>query len=135
MNFNDAEKEIRDFFNTAWATLTPIAWPDVDFTPPSNTAWVRFNCQENDGEQVSMGDPNNNRFRHYGIVTIQIFQAQGNAGIIARAKAAAAVAVFMGAQTTNGITFRKVYPKQIGNDGNGFYQINVLASFYYDEIT
>lgn len=135
MNFIEAEAEIRAFFNTAWANATPIAWPDLKFTIPSDENWIRFNCQENDGEQVSMGSPGSNRFRHYGVVTIQVFQPQGQGSKAARQLATDALGVFMGAQTTNGVIFHDVAGRQIGNDGNGFYQINVVSSFYYDEIT
>lgn len=135
MNFNEAEAEIRAFFDIAWADATKIAWPDVDFDLPRDETWVRFNCQENNGFQASMGSPGSNRFRHEGIVTIQIFQPEGDGGRDARAKAVTALAAFMGAETTNGIVFYNVTGLQVGNDGNGFYQINVSASFRYDEIT
>jgi hypothetical protein len=135
MNFIQAEAEIRKFFNDAWNDATPIAWPDLKFTIPDAENWVRFNCQENDGQQVSMGSPGSNRFRHYGIVTIQVFAPQDQGSIEARQLATDALGVFMGAQTTNGVLFQDVQGRQIGNDGKGFYQINVLASFYYDEIT
>ena len=135
MNFIQAEAEIRKFFSDAWNAETDIAWPDLKFDIPNNQSWVRFNCQENDGEQVSIGNPGNNRFRHYGIVTIQVFQPQGQGSIEARQLATDALGVFMGSQTTNGVIFYDVQGRQIGNDGNGFYQINVAASFYYDEIT
>ncbi len=136
MNFIEAEAEIRKFFADAWdAVATPIAWPDVKFAIPDNKNWVRFTCQENDGEQVSMGSPGSNRFRHYGVVTIQVFQPQDRGSKDARQLATDALGVFMGAQTTNGVIFYDVAGRQIGNDGNGFYQINVVASFYYDEIT
>lgn len=141
MNLLSAEAEIRKFFSAAWITAfaapnTPlVAWPDTEFTIPETNTWIRFNCQENDGRQVSMGDPGNNRFRHYGIVTIQIFQRLGAGSVDARTKAAAAMGIFMGAQTENGITFNEVSARQMGNDGHGFYQINVYAPFYYDELT
>lgn len=135
MNLDAAEKEIRAFFATGWADATEIAWPDVEFTVPNAETWVRFNCAENDGSQVSMGSPGNNRFRHFGIVTIQVFAPRNQAGADAREKAAAALAVFMGQQTTNGVTFQGCYARQVGNDENGYYQINVFAPFYYDELT
>lgn len=135
MNFDEAEKEIRKFFDTAWGTTTKIAWPDVKFTIPKDKTWVRFNCVESDGSQVSMGSPSNNRFRHFGLVTIQVFQPQLEGSGDAREKATTALAAFMGQQTTNGVVFNNVTANQIGNDGKGFYQINVIASFYYDEIT
>lgn len=135
MNFLEAEAEIRDFFNTAWAGATQIAWPDVEFSIPNDQTWLRFNCQENDGEQVSVGSPGANRFRQYGFVTIQVFQPIGQASKDARTKASNALDIFKGAITDNGIHFENVYGRQVGNEGNGFYQINVIASFYYDDIT
>lgn len=140
MNFNEAEIDIRQFFNTAWIAAfplgtPPIAWPDIEFTIPTDKTWIRFTCQENDGQQVSMGSPNANRFRQYGVIILQIFQPQGQGSKDARVKAAAALSAFKGAVTTNGVHFYDVYGRQIGNDGKGFEQINVVSSFYYDEIT
>ena len=135
MNFSDATAEIRAFFNTGWADLTEVIYPDEKGTPPATGTWARFNCVENDGFQATMGSPGSNRFRHTGLVTIQIFAPQGKASIDARAKATAALAVFMGQETTNNIHFFNVQVREIGNDGTGYYQINVLASFRYDEIT
>ncbi|MFN9301736.1 MAG: phage tail terminator-like protein [Candidatus Kapaibacterium sp.] len=135
MNFKEAEAELRFFFNTAWAGETAIAWPDTEFEPPSKETWVRFDCRENDGFQAGFGSPNNNRFRHTGIVTIQVFQPSGKASVEARDIATQAIAVFMGQTTANGIMFKNVQARQIGNDGNGYYQINVLAEFFYDEYT
>lgn len=140
MNFVNAEKEIRQFFNTAWITAYPsntpeIAWPDVDFTIPDNETWVRFNCQESDGRQVSIGSPGSNRFRQFGIVTIQIFQPQGQGSADARAKAQTALEAFKGGVTDGGVHFYNVFGRQVGNDENGFYQINVVVGFWYDDIT
>jgi hypothetical protein len=135
MNFNEAEAEIRKHFAETWGTLTAISWPDIKFTVPRDETWVRFNSQETVGSQVSMGSPGSNRFRHFGIVTIQIFQPQDQGSKDARAKATTALGAFMGVTTTNGIKFFDVTARQIGNDGGGFYRIHVIASFYYDEIT
>jgi len=134
MNFNEAEAEIRAFFATAWGATTEVAYPDLPFEAP-NATWVRFDCRENSGNQASMGSPGSNRFRHFGIVTIQIFQPQGQSSKDARTQATAALSAFMGANTTNNIHFYDVHAKQIGNDGYGYYQINVMALFRYDQIT
>lgn len=135
MNFDDARKEIRAFFETEWGALTAIAWPDVEFTVPDGQTWVRFNSEENDGRQVSMGSVGANRFRHFGIVTVQVFQPQGQGSKDASSKATTALGVFMGATTSNGVKFFDVSGRDVGNDDNGFCQINVTASFYYDELT
>lgn len=135
MNFNDAEFEIRAYFDTNWANTTQIAWPDTKFSVPNNETYVRFNCQETSGSQVSIGSPGANRFRHFGIVTIQIFQPQGQSSKDAREKATTILGIFMGKETVNGIHFYDVSARQIGDDGSGYYQINVNISFRYDEIT
>jgi len=135
MNFEQSEAEIRKHFKDAWDALTPISWPDIKFDRPDGESWVRFNCQENDGSQVSMGSPGNNRFRQFGIVTIQVFQPNGQGSKDARSKATTALGAFKGITTTNGVKFFDAYCRNVGNDGNGFYQINVVTSFYYDEIT
>lgn len=135
MNFSEAEAEIRKFFDTTWSNATEIAYPDLEFTPPDDKTWVRFDVRENAGNQVSIGSPSANRFRHFGIVTVQIFQPLGQGSKDARAKTVLAINAFQGQTTANGAVFSEVTGRQIGNDGNGFYQINVLASFYYDEIT
>jgi hypothetical protein len=135
MNFIEAYAEIAKFFDTEWATATSVSYPDKDFTIPEGENWVRFNCQETSGNQVSMGSPGNNRFRHFGLVTIQVFQPQGLGSKEARQLATTALGVFMGATTTNGVKFFDVAGNQVGNDGKGFFQINVVASFYYDQLT
>lgn len=134
MKFSEAEATIRKFFNTGWGSTTKISWPDMPFDPPDRQTWVRFNCAETLAQQASMGDIGNNRFRHYGIITIQIFQPQGKAGLDAASKADLALGIFMGKEV-DGINFYNVSARQIGDDGNGYYQINVVAWFRYDQIT
>lgn len=133
MNFDQAEAEIRKHFDSEWSGLTPIAWPDLPFDKPDST-WVRFDCRENDGFQATIGAPGSNAFRHTGVCTIQVFQPQGQASQDARDKAQKAIEAFQGKETTNRIQFFDVQARQVGND-RGWYQINVLASFRYDEIT
>ena len=133
MNFSDAEAAIRAHFNTEWNSLTPIAWPDVQFTKPNGT-WVRFSMKNNDGFQASIGAPSSNMFRRRGIVYIQIFQKEGQGSTDARAKADTAADIFIG-QVIQGIRFYDVNARDIGADGNGWYQWQVAAEFEYDRIT
>ncbi len=133
MNFEQAEAAVRAYFNTNWNGLTPIAWPDLPFTPPIAT-WVRFSMKHNDGFQASMGNPSGNRFRRVGMVFIQVFQPKGQASTDARKKADTAADIFID-NNLSGIIFKNVNALDIGADGNGFYQWNVLAEFQYDRIT
>jgi hypothetical protein len=134
-DFSQAEKEIRKFFAAGWGSTTPIAWPDVPFAPPDNKTWVRVNISGIAGRQVTAGAPGANRFRQNGMVMIQVFQPEGQAGIDGRAKAAAIVDMFQGASTSGGVHFERVYATQVGPDGHGFYQVNVVAFYWHDNLT
>ena len=133
MNFGQAEAAVRKYFNAQWDKLTDIAWPDMDFDTPNET-WVRFSMKNNDGFQASFGNPGNNRFRRKGMVYVQVFQKEGKGSTDARAKADVAADIFM-ADELSGVTFYNVNAKDIGPDGNGWYQWNVSAEFRYDRIT
>ncbi|MCF0055514.1 phage tail terminator-like protein [Dyadobacter sp. CY356] len=129
-------KTIRARFAAAWGVTTKVAYDDVpDKTiPPSPAAtWVRLNIVHVDGNQASIGSPGSNKFRRYGLITAQIFSPQGKGSVDARKKADLIIPIFQGVQNS-GITYYDVHPREIGNDGAGWYQINVLSKFYYDEI-
>lgn len=132
MSFKTAEASVQGWFNTKWNSLTPIAWPDVDFTPPNGT-WVRFDMKNNVGKQSSMGAPAANRFRRLGIVTIQVFQQEGAGGVDARTKADVAANAFLD-NDLSGFEFFNVNARAIGNY-DGWYQWNVTAEYQYDIIT
>tara|TARA_Y100001960_G_C14649059_1_gene814849 strand:+ start:54 stop:455 length:402 start_codon:yes stop_codon:yes gene_type:complete len=133
MNFTQAENAVQSHFYTEWGDKTPVAWPDIDFDPPDET-WVRFTMRNNDAYQASIGNPGSNYHRRIGLVTIQVFQPQGQAGQDARVKADLAADIFI-ANGLSGITFKNVNARAIGHDGNGYYQINVTAEFQYDRLT
>jgi hypothetical protein len=132
MNYTEAVAVIRSYFNAQY-TATQITWDDVEFTPPAST-WVRFNASHVDGYQATMGSPGSNMFRREGLIVAQVFQPQGQGSKDARAKADLIADVFIGVQNS-GITYYDVTIKEIGNDGAGWYQINVLIKFRYDRIT
>lgn len=133
MNMQGAVAAMRSLFKTAWGNTTAIAWPDVSFTPPDGAAWVRFTERHDDGYQASIGAPGNNRQRRTGFVIIQVFVPQGKGGTSCRPLADQAVLAFVN-QTVQGIHFNDVHAREVGNDGHGWYQINVYARFYYDQI-
>jgi hypothetical protein len=133
MDFEAAEAAVRAFFNTHWNSATPIAWPDLSFTPP-NGSWVRFNMKNTAAPQASIGAPGSNLFRRYGIVTIQVFQKEGQGSKDARAKSDKAADIFL-TQTLSGFIFRNVNAREIGTDGAGWYQWNVTVEYQYDRIT
>ena len=133
MNFSQAEAAVRAHFNTEWNGLTPIAWPDLNFTPPNGT-WVRFSMKNNDAFQSSIGAPGSNNFRRVGMVYIDVFQKEGQASTDARAKGDVAADIFI-ANGLSGMRFKNVNGRAVGNDGRGWYHYKVSAEFEYDRIT
>jgi hypothetical protein len=133
MNYENATKAIRSFFAAKWGSTTKVAYDDVPFDIPDNETWVRFNIKHVDGYQASIGAPSHNRQRREGFIIAQVFQPQGKGSLDARKKADLIVGHFFNAQTS-GIIFHDVHAKEIGNDGAGWYQINVLIKFRYDHI-
>ncbi|WP_138476164.1 phage tail terminator-like protein [Dyadobacter bucti] len=132
MNYEIAVKTIRKIFSDAWGDTTKVAYDDVKFDIPTTT-WVRFNISHYDGNQASIGSPGSNKFRRYGLIAAQVFQPQGQGSLDARKKVDLIIPIFQGKQIS-GITFYDVQAREIGNDGAGWYQVNVLSKFYYDTI-
>ena len=140
MNSKSTFDTLAGAFSTGWKTLksagppavyeakTPIAWPNVNFTPPSG-AWVRFNVLDGEGSWRSIGSPGNNLAGYVGVVVIQIFVPLLSGESTARDLADAAAAIFQG-QVIDGI--RLAVPTiQVLNTSlaDGWHQINVSVPF------
>lgn len=143
MNSKSTFDTLAGAFSTGWKTLksagppavyevkTPIAWPNVNFTPPSGP-WVRFNVLDGEGAWRSIGSPGSNIAGYVGVVVIQIFVPLLSGESTARDYADAAAAIFQG-QTISGIRFSPA-TAQIFNTSlaDGWHQINVSIPFRRD---
>ncbi|MEE7442670.1 phage tail terminator-like protein [Methylobacterium oryzae] len=121
---------IRSYFQTGWANETKIVFDDEEYTPQAGVPFVRLNIRHTMGDQATIGAPGNNRHEQLGGLTVQIFTPQGNASVRARELTDKAADLFRG-KRTSGIRFYETTPREIGPDGNGFYQINVDVRFQY----
>lgn len=135
MGFETAYNEIRTKFNTDWAARTPIAWPNVQYTPPDNKSyWGTFTIveapEQDSGTQISLGATTNAN-RYAGVIIIQLFAPLnvGDKQILTYADAALNI---LG--NWNGVTVRcrRGTIKNIGSDGQGWYQVNVRVPFIRD---
>jgi hypothetical protein len=81
-----------------------------------------------------MGSPSSNRFERQGIITIQVFTKQGENSVPAITLANEILKLYEGVENS-GILYYDAFVKEIGDDGRGWYQINVLTGFKYSEIT
>lgn len=125
--------ELRTRFNTAWASRTPVAWPNVAFTPPSpQSIWCRFSLVEGDTIQTTFGASTNN-FRTPGTLFVQLFDKPGIGDAAILQKADEAAAIFRNWCGTN-VRCRAPHMKNIGATSDGWYQVNVNIPFIKDEL-
>ena len=130
-------------FSTGWKTLksagppavyeakTPIAWPNVNFTPPSGP-WVRFNVLDGEGAWRRIGSPGSNIAGYVGVVVIQIFVPLLSGESTARDLADDAAAIFQG-QVIGGIRFSPATAQILNTSlADGWHQINVSIPFRRD---
>lgn len=132
MDFKTATVAMKKYFNDNFTTC-PIVLPDM-VAEYTDTPWVRFNILHASGYQATMGNPSGNRFERIGIITVQIFVPQGNNAVTATEIATTILKLYEGVENS-GILYSNAYAKEVGNDGRGWYQINVLTEFKYSEIT
>lgn len=134
-NYTQAIVAIEKYFADNWGETSLVIWGSDDAQQPANAeSWVRFNVQHEDGGQASMGSPDANLYRQQGSIIIQIFQQQGQFGVEARTFASNIIDLYHGT-TNSGIRYENARINEVGNDGNGWYQINVIVRFEYDTIT
>jgi hypothetical protein len=132
MDYKTATTAMRKYFNDNFTSCT-IVLPDMVFDNSADS-WVRFNILHSAGYQATMGSPSSNRFERQGIITIQVFTKQGENSVPAITLANEILKLYEGVENS-GILYYDAFVKEIGDDGRGWYQINVLTGFKYSEIT
>lgn len=127
----DAESQlIRQTFLAAWrafADSPPVAHENAPFKPPSN-AWVRLSIINAEAFQADMAAAP--RYRHPGVVIVQVFVPHGTGDGRARRLADQAAGVFR-SRTIGNIVFRAASVLPQGSDGT-WYQVNATAEFFRD---
>lgn len=134
-NFETEEDTITALFNAGWNSTTyPVAWPNIDFTPPANptasTGWVRITVNPANARQAELGPVGARRYRHPGVVTVQVFTKDGTGSELSNQLCDTASAIFRG-KTANNITYQAPYRDRVGSD-DGWYQQNVVVPYYRD---
>lgn len=132
MSYAEAHNEIREHLFMSWADATPIAWPNVNFTPPNpQSSWIRLSISDGDSNQMELGS-NPATIRYAGIIYVQIFTRLDIGDAVALQLADTVKQIFNNWCGVS-VRCRAAKIKVIGNDGNGWYQVNVVVPFYRDE--
>lgn len=136
VNLVDARETMYQRFETAWGATSAKTFDGEDFTPPINTAWVRFTVRHDGSTLECIGGTGAGGFNTYqrtGRCIIQVFSPLNKGTREADTLAQAARAIFEGTTlSSNAIRFNNVVVREIGPDG-AWYQINVEAAFQYNE--
>lgn len=134
-DYTTAVSLMQSYFKTQWNDATLVLFDDdADETPNDGSTWVRYVIRHDQGGQASIGSPSNNRFRSTGILIISVFAKKGQYAIDAREKAEDIKEIYDGLENS-GIFYYNASVREIGSDGRGWFQINVVVSFRYDNFT
>jgi hypothetical protein len=135
MTFNEARSLILGVFKDAWdITGYPAVYSDVAaILPDANETWARAVLRHAEGGQASLGGEfGSKRWRRSGTLFVQIFSPIGDALVTGYNNAQIIVNAFQKSNHPE-IWFRDVRINEVGSDG-AFQQINVLVTFFYDDI-
>lgn len=138
-----ARDEILKHFTNAWNAQTPpiplLFYTDKHQDPPDDASYARIKVIHNIFDQVTVGGKiasggGGQRFRRFGIVTVQVFTISGGGQVASDVLGEVALAAFEGQSTgSDRIEFRNARINEIGQDGPWF-QVNVIAEFNYDKV-
>jgi uncharacterized protein DUF4128 len=129
----DAREAMYQRFSTQWGSTTPVAFDNEKFEPPVGTSWVRVSVRHQTAGQETLQVAGNRQFLRGGEAVVQVFAAQDRGTRAADLLAQQARAIFEGvALNSNGIRFTDVLVREIG-ESEGWYQVNVEATFQYQE--
>lgn len=118
----------------AMFTAAPIAFDNAPDSPALAAAkaagepWVRLTIVNGDSRSAGIAGENDILVEHFGRIVVQVFVRDGGGTAAARAIADAAAAVFQHARF-DGIRSYAAAIRNVGNDGNSYYQINVSTPF------
>lgn len=129
MSLATARRDIEKRLADNWAT-TPIAFDNVNFTPPEDAAWIRLVIQDGDAFRVCVGNPGHHR--QTGVIMLRIYVPLNGGTNTARQYADTLAALFRDVQF-NGITCREASPINLG-EVEGWYAYSINIPYFYDGV-
>jgi len=141
-NYSQELSVVAQAFGDAWQEgspaeyITPVAWPGLSFTKPTDvdgnvTAFVVFNITSGQSQQISIGNPGSNIFRHPQLLTLKIYTPGGQGETEALTLADKFCDIFRNL-VLDGILFKAPYINKVGNTDDGMYQVNCFCPFDRD---
>ena len=128
MTYEQACRKIKEHFEALWTDAVPMIYPNEKEDLGDVKRFGRMTIRPASGRQVAVGG---RKHRRQGLTTIQLFVAQGTGIHEVGAMEEMAARIFTD-HIVPGIRFSHVGADRAGNDGYGYYQSNVNASFQFD---
>lgn len=147
MNILQACEEMKEMFRAAWETNSPavvggdapkVLWEgnEADTPPAKEFAYARYKILHRDGGQNSLtGATGSTKWKRTGFIAIQCFgPLVSNKGLpIARSLGNIAREAYEGKASPGGIWFRNPTVREVGPT-DGWFQVNAIVEFTYDEV-
>lgn len=132
--YSDAVQASVDSLVPAALSSATFIKPNQRGEPTRGTPWVTYQIRTLDNRAISMGAiATGSGYRwNEGEIEFQCFVPL-DAGIDDAAALAEEVAGALRGQTFTGGHYRNMRLVELGSDGEGWYQYNVIAEFYHDE--
>lgn len=126
MSPDEIRASIATALYTSWATCTEISWPNLSFTPPQNTAWIKPRIVMGSSEEGEIGESGVGV--RAGTLLLSIF-IPVNGGVSEGNVYAARLENLFRRQVLNGVMFGEPFTTDIGPDGSGSYHIQTVIPF------
>ncbi|NQW12234.1 MAG: hypothetical protein HQ481_20400 [Alphaproteobacteria bacterium] len=126
----DVRNAIESYLAANWPA-TPIAYENVDFTPPADGRFIALTIHPGQGRIASLGD-GAPLWRHEGAVMLACHTPKGVGSVAALALADQVVALFRGV-VLGGARFRAPSVDLDGRDEADFRAV-VFLPFWWDQI-
>lgn len=141
MGYSEEHQAIKARLVANWdQESVPVAWPNYgsnsggSFVPPVDRPYMRFYVAPGEARQLTIGDPaGQNRYRHLGLIVMQLYVFQGQGDGEALELADTAAAIFRN-QKFSGVWSLTPRINTIGETPDGRYQINVTIPYQRDEV-
>jgi len=129
---NEARERVYQTWNTGWGATTTWARDNINFTPPSNTSWARLSVRHLPSDVDSMGAVGDRKFLRTAMVLVQLFVPLDSNVQDADTLSTTARDLFEGKTLTpENLWFTAVDSREIGPTDDGWFQVNVEATFNY----
>ena len=130
MTYVAEQLSLETWWDARWS-LTSTSYDNVAFDPSDLDEWVRFDNLPDDAKQASMGS-GVQYYRHFGIISIQIFVLP-NSGATRAILLAETACGFLRSAKIDEVTMFAPFVRKVGV-ADGWYQLNVMCNYYRDSL-